>query len=126
MELIMDDQQIIPICKEELLNFVLDMKEAGCRLVQISCTRLGEIFELNYSFAKEYNFINLKLSITDDVEVPSITSLFQPAFLYENEIHDLFGINIKHISIDYKGELYKMSVKKPFGNSHNSGGEKHE
>ena len=99
------------------------MKENGFRLVQISCTRLDDIFELNYSFDKDYDFTNIKFNITAEVELPSISFIYQPAFLYENEMHDLFGIKINNISIDYNGGLYKMSVKTPFGcNNFETGG----
>jgi len=117
----------IDIEAEELLKHVEEMKENGFRLVQISCTRLEDIFELNYSFDKDYDFTNIKFNITSEVEIPSISFIYQPAFLYENEMHDLFGIKINNISIDYNGGLYKMSVKTPFGkNSSEIGGEKHE
>ena len=115
----------IDIEDEELLKHVEDMKENGFRLVQISCTRLGEVFELNYSFDKDYNFVNIKLNIIAEIEIPSISFIYQPAFLYENEIHDLFGIKINNISIDYDGGLYRMSIKTPFGcNNSEIGGSK--
>jgi len=115
----------IDIEVQELLNQVAHMKEEGFRLVQISCTRLLDVFELYYSFDKEYDFINIRLNITSDVELPSISFIYQPAFLYENEIHELFGIVINNISIDYNGKLYKMSVKTPFGpNDSDIGGTK--
>jgi ech hydrogenase subunit D len=115
----------IDIEAEELLKRVENMKENGFRLVQISCTRLDEIFELNYSFDKDYDFINIKFTITAEAEIPSISFIYQPAFLYENEIHDLFGIKINNISIDYNGGLYKMAVKTPFGcNKSETGGNK--
>jgi ech hydrogenase subunit D len=117
--------KIIDIEAPELLKQVQDMKGNGFRLVQISCTRLNDIFELYYSFDKDYDFINIKLNITAEVEIPSISFIYQPAFLYENEIHDLFGIKINNISIDYNGGLYKMSVKTPFGcNNPDVGGNK--
>jgi len=112
----------IDIEVQELLNQVAKMKENGFRLVQISCTRLGDVFELYYSFDKDYDFINIRLNITAEVELPSISLIYQPAFLYENEIRELFGIVINNISIDYKGGLYKMSVKTPFGNNNSDVG----
>ena len=36
------------------------------------------------------------------------------ALLYENEMHDLFGINVKNMAIDYKGTFYRTAVKTPF------------
>jgi ech hydrogenase subunit D len=40
--------------------------------------------------------------------------IYQNAFLYENEIHDLFGVVVTNISIDYHGTLYRTSIKAPF------------
>ncbi|HWQ31218.1 MAG TPA: NADH-quinone oxidoreductase subunit C [Negativicutes bacterium] len=115
-----EEQKIKAIEAEELLNKVAGLFKEGYRLVQIGCTRL-EYFQLNYSFDKDLNFVNLRLNITQDFEVSSITSIYTGAFLYENEIHDLFGINFKHINIDYKGNLYKTAVKAPFGKEENHG-----
>jgi ech hydrogenase subunit D len=35
--------------------------------------------------------------------------------LYENEIHDLFGVPVDGLTIDFKGNFYKTAVKYPFG-----------
>lgn len=110
---------------EELLNYVHSIKEYNWRLVQICCTSYKENFELNYSFANEYRFLNLKFYIEEGVDIPSISCIYEPAFLYENEIQDLFGIKIKHISIDYEGQLYKIAAKKPFSKI-SQGGAKNE
>jgi ech hydrogenase subunit D len=59
---------------------------------------------------------NLIFSVGEDEEVISISDIFPPAFLYENEIHDLFGINIKMMNVDYKGNLYRLSQKTPYKN----------
>ena len=44
----------------------------------------------------------------------SVSNIFEPAFLYENEMHDLFGIKINLIKIDYNGTLYKTAKETPF------------
>ena len=40
--------------------------------------------------------------------------IYPGAFLYENEIHDLFGVAITHIAIDYRGTLYRTALSTPF------------
>lgn len=117
-----EQYKIIEINPEELLNYIQNMKEDGYRLVQISCTVLGKGIELNYSFDREYEFINLKIEISDDKEIQSISTIFNSAFLYENELQDLFGVKIKHLSVNYNGSLYKISVKSPFANKGSSEG----
>lgn len=115
--------RIIEIMLSDLLNYIQDKKEEGYRLVQICCTKIEEGFELNYSLSKEYDFLNYRIKIDESDIVPSISFIFKYSFLYENEMKDLFGIKIKHISIDYSGSFYKLAVKKPFGSTVNSEGE---
>jgi len=89
------------------------MREAGYRLVQIGCTPLEE-FQLDYSFDREGEFVNLRFSIPrEGTELLSITNIYLCAFTYENEIHDLFGINITGIAIDYTGNFYRTKMKPP-------------
>jgi ech hydrogenase subunit D len=40
--------------------------------------------------------------------------IYPGAFLYENEIHDLFGVTIRHIAVDYLGTLYRTALMTPF------------
>ena len=47
-------------------------------------------------------------------EIMSISNIYAPAFLYENEIQDLFGIKVKLMTLDYEGNLYRIEHKKPF------------
>jgi ech hydrogenase subunit D len=50
----------------------------------------------------------------NDLVLPSISGVYFSAFLYENEIHDLFGISITDIALDYKGKFYQTAGKFPF------------
>lgn len=70
--------------------------------------------EVTYSFGKEYKMVGLRLVISPDTEIVSISDIYEPAFLYENEIHDLFGIPIKMITLDYHGNLYRIKQEAPF------------
>jgi len=110
-----EEQKIINIEVGQLQDKVKGCFEQGYRLVQISCTKLSQGLELNYSFDKNFEFINLRVFLSSaDTEVLSVSNIYWNAFLYENELHDLFGINIKNIAIDYKGNFYRTSVKWPF------------
>lgn len=104
--------QILP---NELLSETLKLKNEGYRLVAISCTDKDGA-EISYSFDKEYDFINLRLNIDYDAEIESISLIYPYSFLYENEIKELFGVNIKNISIDFNDNLYRIAVKTPFNN----------
>ncbi len=109
-----EEQTITEVTVENLVSEVSKMYDEGYRLIQIGCGKYDDIFEINYSFDKDYKFMNLRLKITEGVVVPSITGVYLCAFIYENEIHDLFGVSIKDIAIDFKGNLIKTSIKNPF------------
>lgn len=109
-----EEQKIIPVDTQGLVGKAQELKASGFRLVQIGCTRLDQ-FELNYSFDKDYEFINLRLVVpSNDQEIPSISGVYLAAFLYENELHDLFGLKIKNIAVDYQGNFYRTAIKWPF------------
>ena len=114
----MNNQDINLISVENLILSVLQLKHDGYRLVQICATTLKkeEQFEITYSFALNETFLCYRIVISQDEEITSISSIFAPAFLYENEMKDLFGIKIKLISLDYDGNFYRIDVKTPFKN----------
>jgi ech hydrogenase subunit D len=111
-----DNQTLHSINRDELITKVTELFNTGYRIVQIGCTTINDTIEVNYSFDKDYNFINLKIILQkDDLNLPSISKIYFAAFLYENEIHDLFGITVKDNALDYKGNFYKTVGKFPFG-----------
>ena len=111
------EQAIKEIPVGELTAEVLRMKHEGWRLMQIHATkRKGDepTYEVSYSFVKEYELYNLRIVVTPETEIMSISDIYGPAFLYENEMTDLFWLNIKMISLDYHGNLYRLDNKTPF------------
>jgi ech hydrogenase subunit D len=114
--MITQEQSIIPIDVGKLIGSVEQCRNEGYRLVQIGGTKVDDnAFEINYSFDKDYVLKNLRITVTGETEVPSITGMYWGAFVYENEMHDLFGIQVKGINIDFKGTFIRTSVKYPFG-----------
>jgi len=106
------------VASDVLLEKVRSLKALGYRLVQIGATRLPGEFELTYSFDREAALVNLRLVLPGhETKVPSITSVFWSAFLYENELHDLFGLEPQGLAVDFHGNLYRTSVKFPFGST---------
>lgn len=106
--------ELINILPIELLDRVSDLKEQGCRLVQICCSRHDEALELDYSFDRSYQLVDLKISVMPTDEIDSISAIFPPAFLYENEIESLFGLKVKHKLVDFGGKLYQTAKQTPF------------
>ena len=46
-------------------------------------------------------------------EIPSISSYYPAVFPFENETHDLFGLAITDMQIDFKGFFYQVSTAEP-------------
>jgi ech hydrogenase subunit D len=110
-----EEQTTTPIDVGKLIGRVEQFRSGGYRLVQINATKVGDLYETNYSFDKDYKFENIRITIPIEMEVPSISGMYWGAFVYENEMHDLFGIQVKGINIDYKGNLIKTTIRYPFG-----------
>jgi ech hydrogenase subunit D len=110
----MQTQTITPISVGEVVGKAELAKKDGYRLVQVGCTKIGETFEIIYVYDKNYQLLNYRITVRQDEEIPSITGVYWGAFVYENEIHDLYGIHVKGINIDFKGTFYKTTVKHPF------------
>jgi ech hydrogenase subunit D len=101
-----------------LLERVKHFRKAGHRLVQISATRLPEQVQVTYSFERENHLANLRLHLpAGEAKLPSISGEYWCAFLYENELHDLFNIAVEGIAVDFHGKFYNTAVKFPFGPS---------
>ena len=111
----MSQEQIELITIDALLEKVRAKKDQGCRLVQISATQLPGQIELTYSFDLDSRLSNLRLSLPgEEPHLPSISSIYLCAILYENEIHDLFGVQVAGMAIDFKGKFYRTAIKFPF------------
>lgn len=110
------EAQIVEIHPANLLRIAANMQTDGCRLVQILCTRVAEGFELTYSFDSDYTLVNVRCIVPEDESITSITSQYWYAFVWENEIHDLFGLKVDFIlpEVDYKGNFYHLENKTPW------------
>ena len=101
-----------------------EYQEDGWRLAIINTTSIlpaegmeeGD-FDVSWSFAKDDRFEHLRHRILPGEEVPSISPSFGAAFLYENEMRELFGVNVTGIALDLKGQLYKTATIVPFAPS---------
>jgi ech hydrogenase subunit D len=50
----------------------------------------------------------------ENPRLPSISSFYWSAFLYENEMQDLFGVKVNGMVVDYRGKFYKTAVPTPY------------
>jgi ech hydrogenase subunit D len=112
------EQTLELIAVDALLDKVRAMHQQGYRLVQISATRLPDVLELTYSFALDGRVAQFRLHLAEDSpRVPSISSIYWCAFLYENEMHDLFNLSVEGMAVDFKGTFYETAIKFPFGST---------
>lgn len=89
-------------------------KEDGWRFVQLLAVNTETGIDLIYSFMKDGVLQDNKvLGVTKADVIPSITDQFLAAFVFENETHDLFGVNIKDIAIDFQGAFYDLRQSEP-------------
>lgn len=113
---------------DELLSHVQALKGVGARFVQMHAERNVD----DGSYRLVYTFINVRAAqeqiaqdgnyaIEDLVvegidqyqEIPSISSYYPAVFPFENEAHDLFGLAITDMQIDFKGFFYQVSTAEP-------------
>ena len=101
--------------KNDIVERAIGKKLRGCRLAQICAVRTADGYELDYSYADPDDSLEtFRVSIATDDEILSITSVYPCAFLYENEMKELFGVNINLINVDYDSKLYRINVETPF------------
>lgn len=113
---------------DELLSHVQALKGVGARFVQMHAERNIDdgTYRLVYTFinvraAQEhieqdgsYAIENLVVEGIDQYqEIPSISSYYPAVFPFENEVHDLFGLAITDMQIDFKGFFYQVSTAGP-------------
>ena len=113
---------------DELLSHVQALKGVGARFVQMHAERNIDdgTYRLVYTFidvraAQEhiaqdgsYAIENLVVEGIDQYqEIPSISSYYPAVFPFENEVHDLFGLAITDMQVDFKGFFYQVSTAEP-------------
>ncbi len=97
----------IIIDKERLLPEVKEMAARNARFCTATCLDRGDHFELLYHFElqPELTLTHLRMTMPKDSTLPSISGIYVYATLIENEIRELFQVNIKTTAIDFKGGM---------------------
>lgn len=113
---------------DALLSHVQALKGAGARFVQMHAERNVD----DGSYRLVYTFINIRAAqeqiaqdgsyaienlvvegIDQYQEIPSISSYYPAVFPFENEAHDLFGLAITDMQVDFNGFFYQVSTAEP-------------
>ena len=111
-----------------LLSHAQALKGAGARFVQMHAERCVD----DGSYRLVYTFINVRAAqehiardgsyaienlvvegIDQYQEIPSISSYYPAVFPFENEAHDLFGLAITDMQLDFNGFFYQVSTAEP-------------
>lgn len=113
---------------DELLAHVQALKGAGAHFVQMHAERCVDdgSYRLVYTFinvraaqeqiARDGNYAieNLVVEGIDQYqEISSISSYYPAVFPFENEAHDLFGLAITDMQVDFNGFFYQVSSAEP-------------
>ena len=107
--------EFVDVLLGDLLTRVQTLKHEGMRFIQL-CAEFPEGgIDLVYTFYDETrdNALNLCVSLPENAEVPSIQGLYFAAFSYENEAHDLFGVNFINMKLDFGGHFFNLAETSP-------------
>ena len=108
------EQNFCVIAKNDLLDLAREKKQSGYRFIQILCAMSDDDVDVLYSFMKDGVVENFTIEkVKADETIPSITEYYLAAFPFENEAHDLFGVKIENIAIDFEGDFYMVAMDKP-------------
>jgi ech hydrogenase subunit D len=109
------NQNITTLTTDELLGFVQERKVENWRLGVMIANLTDEYVEVIYVFEKDNNLSNVRVVLpAEDPRVSSITLLYGYAFVYENEIHDLFGVIFDGLQLDFGGNYFVTAEKTPW------------
>lgn len=82
--------------------------------VQLMALKTSRSYDLIYTYRKDNILENIVIKdIKQDEPIESITDYYFQAFVFENEINDLYGLNVVNIAIDFKGNFFKTKIKHP-------------
>jgi len=98
-------QNVIEVRADELLNAVWARKQEGCRFVTITCISRPEENTLFYHFDREYRLVHIKVVLRPHEPLRSISGLYAAAVLAENELQDMFGLEVHGMTMNYHGKL---------------------
>lgn len=104
-------QDFRPLALDQLIDTCKEYKEKGYRLDQLlPKLEHDNTITLIYTFVMGEEIVNFKIGgiIKNETVVPSVTELFIAAFVFENEAHELYGVNIEGNVLDFKGNFYKF------------------
>ncbi|MBE6466134.1 NADH-quinone oxidoreductase subunit C [Denitrobacterium detoxificans] len=108
------DQHFQDIQLSELRAIAQRRNAEGWRAVQTHCVNTEEGIDITYTFEREGIYENFRIrGVQKTDEVPSLQDMFLGLFPFENEAHDLFGVNMTGMVLDFQGAFYDLAMKEP-------------
>ena len=97
---------LFEISKEQLIVEAQNMKYGGYRFITSTCVDTADgYFDVIYHFDKDLEMKNYRVRVKKEEEVQSISQIYFCAVLTENEMKELFGLNVINMAIDYQGHM---------------------
>jgi ech hydrogenase subunit D len=111
----MENQRYTGIEPEGLVAEAARRMAENWRLVVITALQSPEGVEVSYVFEQGQKLEGLRLRLALEARtLPSITGSYLAAFVYENELQDLFGVKVEGLALDFKGNFYMKAKETPF------------
>lgn len=108
------NMEVTPIALADVPTAAADMKKKGYRLVVMTCTPATDGYDITYSYDKDTKLVHYRIAVAEGAVIPSIGASYAGAFVYENEIHDLYGFTFRGMTLDFKGTFIRTSIPFPF------------
>jgi ech hydrogenase subunit D len=97
---------IVELSKDQLLAETQNAKYDNYRFVTATCVDTSDgSMDVIYHFDKDLVLKNFRVKVGKGDEVPSISKIYLCAVLVENEMKELFGLNVTNMAIDYGGHM---------------------
>ncbi|MBY4797844.1 NADH-quinone oxidoreductase subunit C [Collinsella sp. AGMB00827] len=108
--------EFVEISLQDLLVKVQTLRHEGLRFVQLFAERdEQDDFYVLYTFYDEIKdaATTLVVPVAADAKIPSIQGMYFSAFAYENETHDLFGLEFTNMKLDFGGHFFNVATDAP-------------
>ncbi len=99
------------VTMDTLISSAKTMNEKGARFITITAKDLNKTdAEVLYHFEVEDHVETLHLVVKKDKPIKSITGVYVPAFIGENEAQDLFKLKFSNLAVDLGGKMLKNDI----------------
>ncbi|MEE8715773.1 MAG: NADH-quinone oxidoreductase subunit C [Coriobacteriales bacterium] len=111
------DTKFIQIDAQDILGIATAKRADDWRFLEVHANRPnkeGKV-EIVWSFFDDraLQAVAYEAFVDPGSSVDSLSGIFPCAFMFENEMHDLYDITVRNISLDYHGNFYQVTCDAP-------------